>query len=100
MYGEIYNVGTGVEISIKDLIYKILKITNKKNIKIKNEKIRNRPKDSEVMRLVCNASKIEKKLKWKSSIKSKKDFDDILKKTIEWYEKNTKKIKNKKNFYI
>ena len=52
------------------------------------------------MRLVCNASKIEKKLKWKSSIKSKKDFDNILKKTIEWYEKNTKTIKNKKNFYI
>ena len=100
LYGEVYNVGTGVEISIKDLIYKILKITNKKNIRIKNEKIRNRPKDSEVMRLVCNASKIEKKLKWKSSIKSKKDFDNILKKTIEWYEKNTKKIKNKKNFYI
>ena len=100
LHGEIYNVGTGVEISIKDLIYKILKITNKKNITIKNEKIRNRPKDSEVMRLVCNASKIEKKLKWKSSIKSKKDFDNILKKTIEWYEKNTKTIKNKKNFYI
>jgi dTDP-D-glucose 4,6-dehydratase len=45
-------------------------------------------------------SEIEKKLKWKPSIKSKKDFDNILKKTIEWYEKNAKKIKNKKSFYI
>ena len=64
-------MGTGVEISIKDLILKILKITNKKNVKIKNQELRNRPKNSEVMRLVCDSSKIKKKLNWKSSINSK-----------------------------
>ena len=98
--GQIYNVGTGVEISIKDLILKILKIVNKTNIKIKNQKIRNRPKTSEVMRLVCDSKKIKKELNWISSINSKNDFDKVLKKTINWYENNEIKIKNKKNFYV
>jgi len=98
--GQLYNVGTGVEISIKELILKILKITNKKNVKIKNQELRNRPKNSEVMRLVCDSSKIKKKLNWKSSINSKKDFDKVLKKTINWYENNSNKIKNKNNFYV
>ena len=55
-------MGTGVEISIKELIYKVLKILNKKNIKIINQSIRNRPRTSEVMRLVCNSTKIKKSL--------------------------------------
>ena len=99
-FGKTYNIGTGIEISIKDLIYKILKILNKKNIKISNQKLRNRPKNSEVMRLLCDYSKIKKEIGWKPSIKSKKDFDKYLSKTIEWYRKNNKKFSNNKNYYV
>ena len=60
--GEVYNVGTGVEISINELINRVLKILNKKNIKIMNQSVRNRPKTSEVLRLVCNATKNKKSL--------------------------------------
>tara|TARA_Y100000992_G_C21234969_1_gene477529 strand:+ start:321 stop:1322 length:1002 start_codon:yes stop_codon:yes gene_type:complete len=98
--GEIYNVGTGIEISIHELVNKILKILNKKNIRIINQTIRNRPKTSEVMKLVCDATKIKKATKWNSSIKSKKDFDKNLIKTIEWYKKNNYKFENKNNFYV
>lgn len=98
--GETYNVGTGVEISIKELIIKILELTGNKNIEIKNQKLRNRPKNSEVMRLVCDSSKIKKKLKWKSSINTKKDFNKILTKTIEWFRSNRSKINDKNNFYV
>ena len=98
--GNIYNIGTGVEISIYELIKKILKILNKKNIKISNQIIRNRPKKSEVMRLVCDSTKMKKDTKWYSSINSKKDFDKHLIKTIEWYRKNNYKFNNQKNFYV
>ena len=98
--GNVYNVGTGVEISIQELIKKILTILNKKNIKISNQSIRNRPKTSEVMRLVCDASKIKKDTNWKSSINSKRDFDKYLLKTIEWFQNNNSKFSNKKTFYV
>ena len=98
--GDIYNIGTGVEISIYELIKKVLKILNKKNIKISNQIMRNRPKKSEVMRLVCDNTKIKKNTKWRSSINSKKDFDKYLIKTIEWYKQNNYKFKNQKNFYV
>tara|TARA_B110000003_G_scaffold269328_1_gene300206 strand:+ start:3833 stop:4834 length:1002 start_codon:yes stop_codon:yes gene_type:complete len=98
--GNVYNVGTGVEISVQELIKKILTILDKKNIKISNQSIRNRPKTSEVMRLVCNASKIKKDTNWKSSINSKKDFEKYLVKTIEWFKKNDSKFLNKKTFYV
>ena len=98
--GETFNLGTGVEISIEELIDKILKILNKKHIKITNHKIRNRPKNSEVMRLVCDYSKIKKKINWNPSIKSKSDFNKFLIKTIEWYDKNNYKFINKNNFYV
>jgi len=98
--GETYNVGTGVEISIKELIIKILELTDNKNIKIKNQKLRNRPKNSEVMRLICDSSRIKKKLKWNSSINTKRDFNKILIQTIEWYRSNKSKINDKNNFYV
>ncbi|MDA9723199.1 GDP-mannose 4,6-dehydratase [Candidatus Pelagibacter sp.] len=99
-YGQTYNIGTGLEISIKDLIFKIIKLTNRKNIIIKNQKIRNRPEKSEVMRLLCDYSKIKKEIKWSPKIKSKKDFDKFLIKTIEWYNQNNFKFINKENFYV
>lgn len=99
-YGQTYNIGTGFEISIKDLIYKIVKLSGKKNIIIKNQNKRNRPKKSEVMRLLCDYSKIKREIGWKPKIKSKKDFDKYLLETIEWYKNNNHKFINKNNYYV
>ena len=96
----VFNLGNTYEISIYELIKKVFKILNKKNIKISNQIIRNRPKKSEVMRLVCDSTKMKKNTKWCSSINSKKDFDKHLIKTIEWYKKNNYKFNNQKNFYV
>lgn len=84
--GEEINIGSGVEISIKDLYIKILKIMNL-NLKLKsNIKQRLRPKKSEVERLLCNNKKMIKILKAKPRV----SMDMGLKKTIEWFkdEKN------------
>ena len=59
--GESTNIGMNQEISIKDLVEKISKITNKKII-IKTDAKRVRPEKSEVNRLVCDNSKISSAL--------------------------------------
>ena len=80
--GQIINVGSGKEISIKDLINKINFITSN-NIKVNVERKRLRPKGSEVNRLRCNNSKIIKLLKWKN----KYSLEKGLVETIKWFEK-------------
>ena len=80
--GEVLNVGSGKEISIRDLINKINFITSNKG-KINIEKKRLRPKESEVNRLRCNNSKIKKLINWESKF----DFEKSLIKTIEWFKK-------------
>jgi len=79
--GEIINVGSGNEISIKDLAFKISKIAKKK-IRIKYDKSRERPYD--VNRLICNNKKALKLLGWKPKI----SMDQGLKKLFQWATKN------------
>ena len=79
--GEIINVGSGNEISISDLAFKISKIAKKK-IRIKYDKSRERPYD--VNRLICNNKKALKLLGWKPKI----SMDQGLKKLFQWATKN------------
>ena len=79
--GEIINVGSGNEISIRDLAFKISKIAKKK-IRIKYDKSRERPYD--VNRLICNNKKALKLLGWKPKI----SMDQGLKKLFQWATKN------------
>ncbi len=82
-HGEIFNTGTGKNISIIELYDKITKLLKiKKPLDI--EKKRKRKKTSEVNSLRCNNEKIYFHLKWKPKTK----FDTGLKKTIKWIEKN------------
>jgi NAD dependent epimerase/dehydratase len=80
--GQILNVGSGKEISIKNLINKVNLLTSNK-VKTNIEKKRLRPKKSEVNRLLCNNSKIKKLLKWKNEY----SFEKGLIETIEWFKK-------------
>ncbi len=85
--GEVYNYGSGKEISIKDVVKLIIKITGKKKqIYRKNNLLR--PKNSEVFRLVCNNKKFIKKTKFKP----KYNLNEGLKKTINWYSSNLDKF--------
>jgi len=81
--GEIFNTGSGKYYSIIDIKKKIEKIVGiKKDIII--EKIRLRPKKSEVNSLLSSTKKIKKIVNWKT----KTSFESGLKKTIKWVIEN------------
>lgn len=92
--GEVYNYGSGKEISIKNLVELILKLSGKKKKIFQNNKKFLRPKKSEVFRLLCNNKKFFLSTRFKPSF----DLEKGLKKTIDWYTKNLHKFKNS-NFF-
>ena len=96
--GEVVNLGSNYEISIKNLKNLIMKIYNKK-IKIEINPKRLRPRKSEVMRLLCNNSKAKKLLNWKPEYSGKKGLERGLKETIEWFSDNNNLKKYKSNIY-
>ena len=77
------------EISIKELVEKISKITNKK-VEIVVDKQRVRPNKSEVDRLLCNNKKLLENSNWKPLY----NMDKGLKETIDWLEENKKLFKH------
>jgi len=82
LFGNIINVGSNNEYSIEDIAKKILEKLNS-DAKIKKEKQRRRSAKSEVVRLVCDNSKILKHTQWKPKIKIEKGLDM----TINWFRK-------------
>jgi NAD dependent epimerase/dehydratase len=93
--GEIINIGSNFEISIKNIVGLVSKITSKKT-KIKKDRSRVRPKKSEVLRLLASNIKAKRILKWKPKYGGLKGFEKGLEKTISWFrsEKNLKKYKS------
>ena len=81
--GEIINLGTNSEISIGDLAKLISRYLNR-DIKIESEPDRQRPKKSEVERLMADNAKANRILVWAP----KYSLEKGLKKTIEWFKKN------------
>lgn len=88
--GETINLGTGKGFVIRDVVKRILKITNSSS-KIVIQKKRIRPNKSEVLNLISSNLKAKKILKWYPQ-NTKFNFDLTLLKTINWYKEN-------KNFY-
>lgn len=88
--GEIINIGSSTEISIKDLANKIKKLMNS-DINIISSDERKRPEESEVNRLYADIKKAFKLLDWRP----KYSLDEGLKLTIGWFNKdeNLKKYK-------
>jgi dTDP-glucose 4,6-dehydratase len=81
--GEVTNIGTKSEISIKDLFYLIKKII-KSEAEIETDAVRIRPDNSEVERLICDNSKIKKYTDWEP----KYDLKSGLEETIEFIKNN------------
>ena len=86
--GETINLGTGREISIRDLAALILKLMNR-DIPIAHEGARVRPENSEVDRLCADNRKGQSILGWTP----KYSLEDGLAATIEWIRENSERYR-------
>jgi NAD dependent epimerase/dehydratase len=86
--GKVVNIGTGKDISIRELVKKILDQMGKRR-EIKAERRRIRPEKSEVMQLIADIRLAKKLFKWVPRY----TLEDGLKETIGWYEKNLSRFK-------
>lgn len=87
--GKITNIGSNFEISMRDTVDLIVKLTGEK-VKIVTDEQRVRPDKSEVDRLYCDNSKIKKLTSWKPDY----DLETGLKETIDWFAGNMKFYKS------
>ena len=100
-HGDIINIGSKFEISMRETVNKIIKISGCKNIIIANDKKRIRPKKSEVDRLFSNNLKAKKILDWHPTHGGKKGFEKGLAKTFAWFKENNHFIDiDEKKYYI
>lgn len=81
--GEVINAGSNYEISIGDLVKKIINLIGKE-VKIVCDEERIRPEKSEVNRLWADNEKIKKLTGWQPRY----TLDEGLKETIKWIEHN------------
>lgn len=83
-YGEVINIGSNFEISIKDILNIIKKeIGSEFNVTIDKQRVRK--KNSEVYRLFSSNIKAKKILRWKPRFSRILGFEKGLKKTIKWF---------------
>jgi NAD dependent epimerase/dehydratase len=82
--GEVVNIGSSFEISIKETADLIASLMGKE-ITLKQSEERVRPDKSEVQRLLADTSKINSLTSWKPSLIGKDGFVAGLKKTVEWF---------------
>ncbi|WP_071063691.1 NAD-dependent 4,6-dehydratase LegB [Andreesenia angusta] len=87
--GQVVNAGSNKEISIGDLVEKIIKISEKE-VEIVYDEQRIRPEKSEVNRLLADNSRIKELTGWKPSY----TLDQGLKETIEWIGENLNYFKS------
>jgi NAD dependent epimerase/dehydratase len=78
--GEVYNIGTGREISIADLYRTIASLMNV-TVDVQQDPARLRPEKSEVRRLLCNASRLRAAAGWEPSV----TLEEGLSRAIEWF---------------
>ena len=95
--GEIFNVGSGFNFSIKKIAEMLIKISGKK-VKINKQKIRFRPKKSEVNFLLADNKKIKKIIRWKPKYNNYKKIHLALINTYKWFKNNRDKYNLEKDF--
>ncbi len=82
--GEVFNFGSGFEISIGDLISLLSEISGRDFI-VRQDDERLRPEKSEVERLCADSSKAARVLGWAPRNAGQKGLREGLMKTIEWF---------------
>lgn len=78
--GEIYNIGSGTQYSVKDIVEKILEITKSKSA-VQWGAVAKQARYIEPKKWQANMSKTKKMLNWESS----DTIDSGLSKTIQWF---------------
>ena len=81
--GQEINVGSGVEISIGDLVDRIIALTGR-SVRVVTQSERLRPPRSEVERLLADNRKARELLGWEPQI----GLEDGLRVTIDWISRN------------
>jgi NDP-hexose 4,6-dehydratase len=92
--GRTLNAGTGVEISIGDLVKTIAKAAGRE-VTVTEEAERLRPAGSEVMRLVCDSSRLTAATGWKPAV----GLEAGLEKTAAWFAEPANLARYKWNDY-
>jgi len=92
--GELFNCGPGDDIAIGKLAEDIAKLMGV-DADITEDPKRLRPKDSEVMRLVCDATKLRERTDWRPRYTR----DEGLAETIEWFRNPANLARFKLNEY-
>jgi NAD dependent epimerase/dehydratase len=77
--GEVFNLGTGTEVSVADVAEHVQKLLGLELPVVETDE-RRRPAESEVERLVADWSKAETRLGWRPAL----SFDEGLERTIDW----------------
>ena len=96
--GEVINIGSGYEISIKDLFI-IIKDILGSNAKILKDKARIRPRDGEVFRLKADNNKAKELIKWYPKYSGKQGLIKGLNETINWFSQEDNLKLYKSNLY-
>ncbi|MCW2501845.1 MAG: putative UDP-glucose 4-epimerase [Actinomycetia bacterium] len=78
--GELFNAGTGEEISVGDTAHLIAELMGRQ-VEFTSEAERLRPENSEVTRLVCDSTKLQKATDWRPG----HSLREGLEATIEWF---------------
>jgi dTDP-glucose 4,6-dehydratase len=96
--GEVINVGSGFEVSIGDTAALIADVMGA-DIEIRCDKVRLRPKKSEVDRLLAANAKAERLAGWKPEYGGVEGFKRGLKETVEWFLNPKNLCKYKSDIY-
>lgn len=81
--GEVFNIGSGISISVKDIIDMAASILSKNKIRVISDAARIRPNQSEVKSLRADYTHLKDKTNWQPKF----SYKDGLKETISWIEK-------------
>lgn len=79
-FGQAYNAGSGVEVSIAEVVETIRRITGV-NKPVESDAARHRPEKSEVQTLLADASALTRATGWQSSV----GLEDGLAITVDWW---------------
>jgi nucleoside-diphosphate-sugar epimerase len=92
-YGEVLNVGTGTEVSMREVLKTVLEEAGRP-VEVVQDPERMRPSKSEVMRLLADNNKVKELVGWEPKV----PFNEGIRKTIEWF-KNNKVNNHNLNMY-
>jgi dTDP-glucose 4,6-dehydratase len=90
-FGEVINLGSNFEISIKDTVKLIAEVMNS-DVKIIEDNKRLRPPKSEVDRLWADNTKAKKLLNWSPVYYGKEGMKRGIEETVAWFKKHNNKF--------